>query len=63
MTKLAEGYFNKTFWLIMDNGSVAIARIPHPIIAGPKYHTTASEVATMDFVSFSASVVPLSIIF
>ena len=33
MTKLAEGSFNKTFRLIMDNGSVVIARIPHPIQA------------------------------
>jgi hypothetical protein len=49
MTTLAEGFFNKTFRLIMDNGSVAIARIPHPN-AGPEYYTTASEVATMDFV-------------
>ncbi|EEQ33627.1 Phosphotransferase enzyme [Microsporum canis] len=48
MTKLAEGSYNKTFYLIMDNGSTVIARIPHPI-AGPKYYTTASEVATMDF--------------
>ncbi|EGC48869.1 phosphotransferase enzyme family protein [Histoplasma capsulatum var. duboisii H88] len=36
MTKLAEGSFNKTFHLKMDNGSTVIARIPHPI-AGPKY--------------------------
>lgn len=49
MTKLAEGSFNKTFRLVMDNGSAVIARIPYPI-AGPKYYTTASEVATMDFV-------------
>lgn len=49
MTKLAEGSFNKTFYLRMDNGSTLVARIPHPI-AGPKYYTTASEVATMDFV-------------
>lgn len=49
MTKLAEGSFNKTFHLKMDNGSTVIARIPHPI-AGPKYYTTASEVATIDFV-------------
>ncbi|KAM5470689.1 Phosphotransferase enzyme [Microsporum audouinii] len=48
MMKLAEGSYNKTFYLIMDNGSTVIARIPHPI-AGPKYYTTASEVATMDF--------------
>lgn len=49
MTKLGEGSFNKSFRLVMDNGSVVIAKIPHPI-AGPKYYTTASEVATMDFV-------------
>lgn len=49
MTKLAEGSFNKIFHLKMDNGSTVIARIPHPI-AGPKYYTTASEVATIDFV-------------
>ncbi|PYI05424.1 phosphotransferase family protein [Aspergillus sclerotiicarbonarius CBS 121057] len=49
MAKLAEGTFNKTFRLEMDNGSVVIARIPHPI-AGPGYYTTASEVATMEFV-------------
>ncbi|TVY39560.1 Altered inheritance of mitochondria protein, mitochondrial [Lachnellula subtilissima] len=46
--KLAEGGYNKVFRLVMDNGSVAIARIPNPN-AGPAYKTTASEVATMDF--------------
>lgn len=49
MIKLAEGSFNKIFKLSMDNGLNVIARIPHPI-AGPKYYTTASEVATMEFV-------------
>ncbi|BCR96713.1 phosphotransferase enzyme [Aspergillus luchuensis] len=48
ITKLAEGSFNKTFRLQMDNGSSVIARIPHPI-AGPRHYTTASEVATMEF--------------
>ncbi|KAL4877121.1 kinase-like domain-containing protein [Aspergillus karnatakaensis] len=48
--KLAEGSFNKTFKLTMDNGMTVIARIPHPI-AGPRHYTTASEVATMDFAS------------
>ncbi|PLN86156.1 kinase-like domain-containing protein [Aspergillus taichungensis] len=48
ITKLAEGSFNKSFRLRMDNGKHAIARIPHPI-AGPQYYTTASEVATMEF--------------
>ena len=50
MTKLDEGNFNKVFRLTMDNGSVVIARMPHPN-AGPPTYTTASEVATMDFVS------------
>ncbi|PTU21289.1 hypothetical protein P175DRAFT_0459676 [Aspergillus ochraceoroseus IBT 24754] len=48
ITKLAEGSFNKTFRLMMDNGMTVIARIPHPI-AGPQHYTTASEVATMEF--------------
>ncbi|KAL4935124.1 hypothetical protein BDV06DRAFT_217657 [Aspergillus oleicola] len=48
IAKLAEGSFNKTFKLTMDDGSSAIARIPHPV-AGPRHYTTASEVATMDF--------------
>ncbi|KKK25535.1 hypothetical protein AOCH_001085 [Aspergillus ochraceoroseus] len=48
IAKLAEGSFNKTFRLEMDNGFSVIARIPHPI-AGPRYYATASEVATMEF--------------
>ena len=48
--KLAEGSFNKIFRLVMDNGAVAIARVPNPN-AGPPYFTTASEVATIDFVN------------
>ncbi|KAG9228229.1 kinase-like domain-containing protein [Amylocarpus encephaloides] len=48
ITKLAEGGYNKVFRLVMDNDSVAIARIPNPN-AGPARKTTASEVATMDF--------------
>lgn len=51
ITKLAEGGYNKVFRLVMDNGSVVIARIPNPN-AGPAYKMTASEVATMDFVRF-----------
>ncbi|CZR51218.1 probable FMP29 Found in Mitochondrial Proteome [Phialocephala subalpina] len=48
ITKFAEGGHNKVFRLAMDNGFVAIARIPNPN-AGPAHKTTASEVATMDF--------------
>lgn len=49
IAKIGEGNFNKVFKLTMDNQSVVIARIPHPN-AGPPTVTTASEVATMDFV-------------
>ena len=48
ITKLAEGGFNKIFLLRMDDGYEVIARIPTPV-AGPPHYTTASEVATMDF--------------
>lgn len=50
MGKIGEGSYNKSFKLIMDNGKTVVARIPNPN-AGPAYLTTASEVATMDFVS------------
>jgi hypothetical protein len=49
ISKLAEGGFNKVFRLAMDDGTIVIARIPNPN-AGPPFKTTASEVATMDFV-------------
>ena len=48
MVKLNEGSFNKVYLLKFDNGAEAIARIPHPN-AGPALYTTASEVATMDY--------------
>lgn len=54
ITKLAEGGYNKVFRLVMDNGSVAIARIQNPN-AGPAHKATASEVATIDFVRFLLS--------
>jgi hypothetical protein len=50
MVKVAEGGYNKIFKLVMENGAVAIARIPCPNV-GPAFKTTASEVATIDFVS------------
>ena len=46
--KIAEGGFNKVFLLTTDVGHEVIARIPTPI-AGPPHYTTASEVATIDF--------------
>ncbi|KAJ5390780.1 uncharacterized protein N7496_001848 [Penicillium cataractarum] len=48
IAKLAEGGFNKVFILRAKNGREVVARIPTPI-AGPAHYTTASEVATMDF--------------
>lgn len=50
ISKLAEGGNNKVFRLTMDDDSTVIARVPNPN-AGPAFRTTASEVATMDFVS------------
>ena len=48
IAKLAEGGFNKVFLLRAKNGREVVARIPTPV-AGPPHYTTASEVATMDF--------------
>jgi hypothetical protein len=48
--KLAEGMFNKVFLMTMDDGREVIAKVPNPN-AGPSDLTTASEVATMDYVS------------
>lgn len=47
--KMPEGNFNKSFLLTMANGSQVIARVPNPNSGFPHF-TTASEVATMDFV-------------
>jgi len=47
--KIGEGSYNKVFRLVFDTGAVVIARIPNPN-AGPALYTTASEVATMEFV-------------
>lgn len=51
MAKTAEGDYSKSFRLTMDNGATVIAKISRPFEA-PEYYTTASEVATMDFVCF-----------
>lgn len=50
ITKLAEGGYNKVFRLVTDSEETVIARIPNPNVGNPCY-TTASEVATMEFVS------------
>lgn len=48
--KCPDGMYNKSFVLAMDNGQEVIAKVPNPN-AGISHLTTASEVATMDFVS------------
>lgn len=47
--KYPDGMFNKTFLMSMDDGREVVAKIPNPN-AGISHFTTASEVATMDFV-------------
>jgi hypothetical protein len=47
--KLPEGDFNKAFLITMRDGQQVIAKVPNPN-AGLPFYTTASEVATMDFV-------------
>lgn len=49
MEKYSEHNYNEIFYLTMDDGKQAVAKIPHPN-AGQPHFTTASEVATMDFV-------------
>jgi hypothetical protein len=48
--KCREGLNNKAYILTMDNGSEVFAKLSNPI-AGPAFYTTASEVATREFVS------------
>ena len=50
LSKLPEGSFNKTFLFTMSDGKEVVAKLPCPN-AGLAHFTTASEVATMDFVS------------
>lgn len=47
--KILEGQYNKVFEITMDDGRELIAKLPNPN-AGRPHFTTASEVATMDFV-------------
>jgi hypothetical protein len=47
--KIGEGNYNKAYRLEMEDGQKVIAKVPHPN-AGPRVLTTASEVATMEFV-------------
>lgn len=48
--KLPDGMFNKSFLFTMGDGAQVVGKVPNPN-AGQAHYTTASEVATMDFVS------------
>lgn len=50
ITKQSEDMYNKSMLLTMNDGAQVVAKIPNPN-AGLSHLTTASEVATMDFVS------------
>ena len=48
--KLPEGQYNKAYLLTMDDGQRDVAKVPNPNAKRPHY-ITASEVATLEFVS------------
>lgn len=49
VTKLPEGNSNKVFLVTMQDGKQLVVNLPNPN-SGPVHYTTASEVATMQFV-------------
>jgi hypothetical protein len=49
ISKLPEGNFNKAFLVTMQDGLELVVKIPNPS-AGASHYTTASEVATMQYV-------------
>ena len=51
--KYPDGMHNKALLLTMKDGTQAVAKIPNSN-AGRSHYTTASEVATMDFVGLLA---------
>ncbi|KAL8883660.1 MAG: hypothetical protein Q9215_008106 [Flavoplaca cf. flavocitrina] len=57
ISKLAEGGFNRTFAITMQDGLELIARLPYPITV-PKRYATASEVATIRFAQLQGCPVP-----
>jgi len=48
--KMPEHQYNKRFLMTTDDGQTVVAQVPNPV-AGKPGKVTASEVATMDFVS------------
>lgn len=55
--KYPDGMYNKAFLMSMEDGQEVVAKVPNPN-AGFPHFTTASEVATMDFVRSSCMLIP-----
>ena len=53
--KYPDGWYNKALLMTMDDGTQTVAKIPNPN-AGRSHFTTASEVATTEFVSVAKSI-------
>ena len=52
--KYPDGMYNKALLLTMEDGAQVVAKIPNPN-AGRPHDTTASEVATMEFVCVTSN--------
>ena len=52
--KYPDGLYSKAMLLTMDDGAQVMAKVSNPN-AGKPHFTTASEVATMDFVRFRST--------
>ncbi|KAF1963163.1 phosphotransferase enzyme family protein [Byssothecium circinans] len=57
VVKISEGQYNKVLCLTMNDGKEAIAKLPNPN-AGRPHFTTASEVATMNFLKSAGLPIP-----
>lgn len=57
--RLPDGMFNKAFLFTMQDDTQVVGKVPNPK-AGRPHYTTASEVATMDFVSKLHTFLPFS---
>ncbi|KAK7685389.1 hypothetical protein QCA50_011252 [Cerrena zonata] len=57
VSKLAEGGFNRTFLITLQDNFQMVARIPYPVTV-PKFYAVASEVATLEFLRSSGIPVP-----
>jgi hypothetical protein len=60
ISKYPDGMYNKSMLLTINNSSQVVAKVPN-LNASLPHFTTASEVATMDFVSFSSNLYTLTL--